>query len=102
MKGAAIFCLDFLTENKDGYLVTVPSVSPENIFTYANGKQGNVSVATTMDMSIIRDLFSNVIDASKELDIDAAFRDLLIKKESKLFPLQIGHKRKPAGMVQRF
>jgi alpha-L-fucosidase 2 len=92
MKGAVTFCLDFLTENKDGYLVTAPSVSPENIFMYADGKQGRVSVAATMDMSIIRDLFSNVIDASKELNIDSAFRALLIEKKAKLFPLQIGHK----------
>jgi alpha-L-fucosidase 2 len=92
MKDAATFCLDFLTENKDGYLVTAPSVSPENIFMYANGKQGKVSIAATMDMSIIWDLFSNVIEASKELNIDPGFRALLTEKKAKLFPLQIGHK----------
>lgn len=92
MKGAAIFCLDWLVENKDGYLVTAPSVSPENVFLYADGKHGDVSVATTMDMSIIWDLFTNLIDASKELNIDEEFRALLIQKKNKLFPLQIGHK----------
>ncbi|MEP6949410.1 MAG: glycoside hydrolase family 95 protein [Ginsengibacter sp.] len=92
MKGAATFCIDWLIENKDGYLVTAPSVSPENVFMYGDGKQGGVSIATTMDMSIIWDLFSNTIDASKELNADQDFRALLIQKKGKLFPLQIGHK----------
>lgn len=92
MKGAAIFTMDWLVENKDGYLVTAPSVSPENVFLYADGKHGDVSVATTMDMSIIWDLFTNLINASEVLNIDPDFRDLLIEKKAKLFPLQIGHK----------
>ncbi len=91
MKGAAIFTMDWLVENKDGYLVTAPSVSPENVFLYADGKHGDVSVATTMDMSIIWDLFTNLIDASKALNIDPEFRELLIEKKAKLFPLHIGH-----------
>nr|WP_315816745.1 hypothetical protein [Paraflavitalea speifideiaquila] len=32
MKGAAQFCLDFLVKDKAGYLVTAPSLSPENRF----------------------------------------------------------------------
>lgn len=92
MKGAAIFTLDWLIADKNGYLVTAPSVSPENNFLYGTGKQGEVSIATTMDMSIIRDLFSNCIDASNVLGIDADFKDQLITKRAQLFPLQIGHK----------
>jgi len=92
MKGAAVFCLDWLVEDRDGWLVTAPSVSPENVFSYGKNKVSDVSVATTMDISIIRDLFNNPIQASKELDMDADFRELLIKKERKLFPLHIGKK----------
>jgi alpha-L-fucosidase 2 len=92
MKGAAEFCLNWLVEDKDGYLVTAPSVSPENVFRYDDGKQGEVSIASTMDMSIIWDLFSNLIEASKALNIEPDFRELLMEKRSKLFPLQIGHK----------
>jgi alpha-L-fucosidase 2 len=92
MKGAATFCLGWLVEDKDGWLVTAPSLSPENDFFYAPGKQGSVSVATTMDMSIIWDLFTNLIDAANVLGIDANFRDLLIAKKKKLYPLHIGHK----------
>jgi alpha-L-fucosidase 2 len=92
MKGAAEFCLDWLVEDADGYLVMVPSTSPENNFKYPGGKTGSISIATTMDMSIIWDLFTNLIDASAELDIDKEFRDILIAKKAKLYPLHIGSK----------
>lgn len=91
MKGAAEFCLDWLVKDKSGYLVTAPSTTPENSFVDRNGNSQAVSVATTMDMSIIRDLFTNLIDAAGILGIDQAFRDTLIAKKSKLYPLQVGN-----------
>ena len=90
MKGAAVFCMDWLVEDKNGYLVVVPSTSPENDFKYGEGKQSGISVATTMDMSIIWDLFTNLVEASSELGVDKAFRDTLIAKKAKLYPLHIG------------
>ena len=90
MKGAAEFCLDWLVENDQGQLVTAPSGSPENAFIDGNGKRGTLSIASTMDMSIIWDLFTNLIEASKVLDIDAEYRADLEKQRAKLFPLQIG------------
>lgn len=92
MKGAAAFCLDWLVADKNGFLVTAPSVSPENMFIDDSGKHGAVSVATTMDMSIIWDLFTNLIEASKELNEDAAYRSMIMAKRDKLFPLHIGKK----------
>lgn len=92
MKSAAVFTLNWLVEDKDGYLVTAPSTTPENKFKDKDGKGQGVSVATTMDMSIIRDLFANVIEASRILGIDAAFRDTLLQKTKKLYPMHIGSK----------
>lgn len=92
MKGAALFTLDWLVEDDNGYLVTAPSTSPENLFKDSNGKEQAVSVATTMDMSVIRDLFDNVIAASVQLGADKEFRDSLSVKRSKLYPLKIGSK----------
>ncbi len=92
MKGAAAFCIDWLVKDKNGFLVTAPSVSPENTFIDDNGRTGSVSIATTMDMSIIWDLFTNLIDASKELNEDESYRNMIIAKRSKLFPLHIGKK----------
>jgi alpha-L-fucosidase 2 len=92
MKESALFYLDWLIEDKNGKLVTAPATSPENFFITDKEIKGSVSVATTMDMSIIWDLFSNVITASEKLDVDTDFRNLLIEKRGKLFPLQIGKK----------
>jgi alpha-L-fucosidase 2 len=98
MKEAALFTLDWLVEDKDGYLVTAPATSPENKFKDMGGNQQSVSVATTMDMSIIRDLFANVIDAANVIGTDNTFRDLLISKQKKLYPLKIGSK----GQIQEW
>lgn len=92
MKGAALFCLDWLVEDPNGLLVTAPASSPENVFITESGEKGSISIATTMDMSIIRDLFTNLIEASEVLGIDPSFRATLIAKKAKLFPLQIGKK----------
>lgn len=90
MKEAALFSFDWLQE-KDGYLVTAPSSSPENEI-HINGKNYGITVASTMDMSICRDLFGNLIKASEILNIDEDFRKELEVKKAKLFPLKIGSK----------
>lgn len=91
MKAAAEFCVDWLVE-KNGVLVTAPSTSPENVYLHPNGFKGTVTIASAMDMEIIWDLFSNVIEASKILGIDAPFAKLLAEKQAKLNPLKIGKK----------
>jgi len=92
MKAAALFCLDWLVEDSSGYLVTAPATSPENVFITETGQKGDVSIATTMDMSIIRDLFGNLAEAAEVLQVDKAFRDTLLAKRSRLYPLKIGKK----------
>ncbi|HSC55079.1 MAG TPA: glycoside hydrolase family 95 protein [Phnomibacter sp.] len=90
MKGAAMFCLDWLVKDKDGFWIVAPSTSPENDYKYGNGKTASLSVASTMDMSIVWDLFNNLIEASNTLNIEPAFRDTLIAVKEKLYPLHIG------------
>ena len=68
MKGAAEFCLDWLIDDGHGHLVTSPSTSPEHKFITADGGRAAVSMASTMDMALIRDLFSNLIDAAEVLE----------------------------------
>ncbi|MEJ7586760.1 MAG: hypothetical protein WKI04_04280 [Ferruginibacter sp.] len=82
MKGAAEFCLDWLVEDQNGFLVTAPSFSPENSFIDDSGKKGSASIATTMDMSIIWDLFTNLVEASRELNEDTIFRNMVITKKT--------------------
>jgi alpha-L-fucosidase 2 len=90
MKQAAVFSLDWLVKDSSGYWVTAPSTSPENKFRDAKGRAQAVSVATTMDMSIIWDLFTNVIEASEALHTDEAFRNRLTEVRKHLYPLRKG------------
>jgi len=90
MKQAALFSLDWLVKDSSGYWVTAPSTSPENKFRDAKGRPQAVSVATTMDMSIIWDLFTNVIEASRALAMDEAFRKRLSRVKKDLYPMRIG------------
>jgi alpha-L-fucosidase 2 len=101
MKGAAEFCLDWLIElpaasgfgaGADGrpYLGTAPAVSPELQFLAPAGERAEVSAATTMDIAIIRDLFTNCIAASEILDTDADFAAQLQAARERLYPYKIG------------
>jgi alpha-L-fucosidase 2 len=95
MKGAAQFFLDTLVEEPTHkWLVTNPSVSPEN----AHYKGSTICVGPTMDMQIIRDLFTNCIQASEILDTDKDFREKLVATRSRLAPNQIG----AAGQLQEW
>jgi alpha-L-fucosidase 2 len=90
MKGAAEFCLDWLIEDGKGNLVTCPSVSPELQFNSPEGGKAGTSMATTMDMSIIRDHFTNCIDALNALGIEPEFKKKLEDTRARLYPFKIG------------
>jgi alpha-L-fucosidase 2 len=90
MKGAAQFCLGWLIEDKQGRLVTCPSTSPENMFRTPEGKPASVTAASTGDMTMIWDLFTNCIESSHVLGIDPEFRARLEEARKRLFPLQVG------------
>ena len=98
MKGAAEFCLDFLIDDGKGHLVTAPSTSPENNFVTPDGKHSAVSMASTMDLELIHDLFTHCIAAAKILKLDEPFRARLEAALAKLHPLQIG----PDGRLQEW
>jgi alpha-L-fucosidase 2 len=87
MRGATQFFLDTLVEDPTNHwLVTCPSVSPENQHPFGSA----VCAGPAMDEEILRDLFSNCIEASKILDTDSDFRKQLEQTRARLAPLQIG------------
>jgi alpha-L-fucosidase 2 len=95
MKGACEFFLDTLQEDpKNKWLVTNPSLSPEN------GHPGGSAVVAgpTMDMQILRDLFTNTICAASTLGLDEAFQKQLADTRARLAPNQIGN----AGQLQEW
>ncbi len=89
LKGSAKFYSAILIKDpKTGYLVTSPSSSPENSFFMPDGSGKHVSICmgATIDNQIIRELFNNVITASKTLGIDEAFRKDLQAKLDQIPP----------------
>jgi alpha-L-fucosidase 2 len=77
LKEAADFFQSLLIKDpKTGYWVTAPSNSPENAYIMPqlkDGKKqiGNTCIASTMDMQIVRELFSNTLQAAKVLGVDS-------------------------------
>lgn len=67
LEGCALFLVDWLIKGPGGYLVTNPSTSPEHSFIApgGGGHLASVSYSTTMDMSIIREVFLAVISSAK-------------------------------------
>lgn len=89
MHGAAQFLLAWLVEGPDGYWVTNPSTSPENVFSI-DGKKYQVSMATTMDIAITRQLFESCLRAASALGINDAFTKQVKLTLDKLYPYHIG------------
>ena len=90
MKEAALFFTDMLVRDpRNGYLVTAPTTSPENHFRTFDGTAA-ICAGSTMDNQIIRELFSNTIEASIVLGKDSTFANILKEKREELMPTTIG------------
>lgn len=90
LKGAADFFLDFMVlDPNSGYLVVVPSVSPENTHAGGTGK-ATIASGTTMDNQLIFDLFTHVAQASKLVAPDENYTKKLIEALAKMPPMKVG------------
>lgn len=89
MKEACEFFLDFLVLDKDGRLVTCPSLSPENLYLSKDNYQTAICAGPTMDNSILRALFQKTVEAANILGVDTDFIQELIDTEHKLPELKI-------------
>ncbi len=90
MKGAALFFVDMLVEDpRNKYLVTAPTTSPENAF-ILNGKTVHICAGSTMDNQLVRELFTNTIEAANILGLDKEFTEELAAKRARLMPTTIG------------
>lgn len=90
MKGSARFFLDFMVPHPEhGWLVVVPSVSPENTHA-AEGGKASVAAGTTMDNQLVFDLFTHVAEAAEILGTDNELTSELTKAKARLAPMQIG------------
>ncbi|MHA1372051.1 MAG: glycosyl hydrolase family 95 catalytic domain-containing protein, partial [Promethearchaeota archaeon] len=101
IKGATEFFMDWLVEDdKSGYLISPPSTSPENAYVADDGQKAAVTKASTMDMEIIWDTFTNCMKASLILGIDRELREEIEHYRSKLYPFKISKRNK--GCLQEW
>nr|BAF85832.1 alpha-1,2-fucosidase [Lilium longiflorum] len=83
LEGCASFLLDWLIEGRGGYLETNPSTSPEHSFIAPDSKTASVSYSSTMDMAIIREVFSEFISSAEIL---GRVESKLVKQIKKAIP----------------
>ena len=96
LKGAAEFLRENLFE-KDGFLVTGPSTSPENAFRF-NGQRCCVCAGPVMDTQICMEIFAAVAQAADVLNTDADYAQLLKNTSQRLSPMKIS----PNGYLQEW
>lgn len=89
MKEAALFCLDWMIPAEDGTWMTAPSTSPEHRFR-VNGGLHQVTTSATMDIALMHNLFTNLIEVSELLGEDEDFRAEIQQRRDELPPLKIG------------
>jgi alpha-L-fucosidase 2 len=81
LKELCEFWEDILKENDDGKLVAPPGKSPEH---------GPIAAGNSYDQQLAYDLFTNTIEASRALGVDADFRAKVEKMRSRLVGPKIG------------
>ena len=90
LKSCAEFFQDYMVEDPNtGYLVTGPSISPENGFTTPEGKHYSASMMPTLDRSVVEQIYTACIESSKVLGVDKKFRQQLEKDIKRLPPYAI-------------
>ena len=89
LKGAADFLLDYMQVHPQyGWLMTVPTVSPEH---GPQGKGTTVTAGSTMDNQLVFDVLTQALKASEILGKnDKAYENRLRKALNQLPPMQIG------------
>ncbi|CDF78708.1 alpha-L-fucosidase (GH95) [Formosa agariphila KMM 3901] len=89
MKGASEFCISFLTEDPNGWLVISPTISPEH---GPKGRPNSVNIveSASMDSQLVFDMLTKTIAAAKLLNVDADLVKTMEQTLDKLPPMKIG------------
>ena len=102
IRDSAIFFVDTMIENKEGYLVYGPSTSPENRY-WVKDENGEdyacyLTLSSTMDVGIIGGLFRNFLAASEVLGIEDEYVKEIREAQKKLPPFKIS----ASGRIQEW
>ncbi|TDW95052.1 alpha-L-fucosidase 2 [Kribbella pratensis] len=92
LRGAAEFARDWLIELPDGTLGTAPSTSPENEYVAEDGKPASVTTSSTMDLSLIADLFDRCAQTAAELGLADPLIDDLTAARKRIPDPKIGRR----------
>jgi hypothetical protein len=105
LKGCVEFLLDFLVPSECGrYLVTNPSLSPENTFVDGQGRKGILCEGSVMDMCIVRWVFELFLWTADALALKGNLEDVQTMRSrvcdalDRLPPVQIN----AAGLIQEW
>lgn len=101
LKGASRFFYSTMVEEpRHGWLVTAPTSSPENAFYVGNDTITPVSICMgpTMDVQLLTELYTNVIEAARLLNCDTAYVAELQAALQKFPPMRISK----AGYLQEW
>lgn len=91
LKESAKFFMDYMTEDpRTGYLVTGPSISPENGYISPSGNHLSLSMMPAIDREVVYDIYNACIKSSKILGVDKKFRKQLENDIRRLPPISIG------------
>lgn len=90
LKECAEFFVDYLIEDRQGRLVTCPSVSPENTYLTESGTKGSLCIGPSMDSQIIYTLFTDVIQSAEILNLQDDFTQNLKNLRDRLPKIEIG------------
>ncbi len=93
LKGSVQFLLDFLIPDATGkYLVTSPSVSPENTYLDCNNNnvKGVLCEGSTIDIQIVHAIFTAFIDSNSELGMTDELLPQVQESRARLPPFKIG------------
>jgi len=88
VRDAALFFLDVLREDPDGYLSFYPATSPENGFDY-QGQYCRVAATAAMSNAIVREVFENYLTMAQQLG-ETELTEEIAHTLPKLHPLAIG------------
>ncbi len=99
LRESAQFFSDYMAKDpKSGYLVTGPSISPENGYLGKDGRHYCLSLMPTIDRVMVYDIYESCIKSAEILGIDDDFTATLRKDIALLPPLQIDER----GMLQEW
>lgn len=90
MRKAALFCLDWLIMNEQQEYITNPSTSPEHRFRLADDQTPALTVASTMDISLIRELLQRCLDAIQILHLKEPLQEQFEQVVQQLPKTKIG------------